>query len=253
MPLGQHLLELRKRLLIAGLAVILGAVGGYFTSEWVWAQLQQPLLQVAEEQGRTAEVAYTYITEAFDTLLQISFTVGFVISSPVWLYQLWAFFVPALHRKEKRYALGFVLAAFPLFLAGCFVGWLILPNMVELMIRFAASDTATLLQAKVYLDFALKLLLAVGLAFILPVFLVLLNFVGVLSAKQILKGWRIAILLISVFAALATPAADVVSMMLLIGSMGVLYFAAAGVAWLHDRAVRRRDKALDEEYGTASA
>src|SRR5690606_24745720 len=116
--------------------------------------------------------------------------------------------------REKRYTFGFFFSAAPLFLAGCAVGWLILPNIVRLMASFVPPEDASFVEAKIYLDLVIKLMLAVGVAFVMPVFLVILNFVGVLTAETILKGWRVAILLISVFAALATPAADVVSMFL---------------------------------------
>ncbi|MBF0671015.1 MULTISPECIES: twin-arginine translocase subunit TatC [unclassified Salinibacterium] len=251
MSLGQHLLEFRRRLFISAGAVLVGAVGGFFTADWVWGQLREPLKRVAAEQGRTADVSYTYVTEAFDTRLQIAFIVALIIASPVWLYQIWAFFMPALHRHEKRLALGFILTAVPLFLAGCYVGWVVLPNMVTLLVGFASEDAPSLLQAKTYLDFTAKLLIAVGIAFVLPVFLVLLNVAGVITAKQILGGWRVAIVLIATFAALATPAADVVSMFILMGAMIVLYFAAAAIAWLHDRrAARRLDAMTGQEAMT---
>lgn len=250
MSLGEHLVELRKRLFISAAAIIAGAVAGFIAAEWVWDRLREPVLRIVAEQGRTAEIAYTTVTEAFDTRLQIAFAVGLILSSPVWLYQIWAYLLPALHRREKQYALGFLGAAVPLFLAGCFVGWLVLPNMVTLLTGFAPAEDVSLLTAKVYLDFTIKLLLAIGVAFVLPVFLVLLNFIGVLSAASILKGWRVAVLVIAVFAALATPAADVVTMLLLMGAMIVLYFLAAGVAWLHDRLARRREATLlDAEAG----
>ena len=168
MSLGQHLLEFRRRLFISAGAVLVGAVGGFFTADWVWGQLREPLKRVAAEQGRTADVSYTYVTEAFDTRLQIAFIVALIIASPVWLYQIWAFFMPALHRHEKRLALGFILTAVPLFLAGCYVGWVVLPNMVTLLVGFASEDAPSLLQAKTYLDFTAKLLIAVGIAFVLP-------------------------------------------------------------------------------------
>lgn len=251
MSLGGHLLEFRRRLFIAAGAILAGAIAGFFTAEWVWTQLRIPLVHVAEAQGRTADVSYTYVTEAFDTRMQIAIAVGIIASSPVWLYQVWAFFMPALHKREKRHALGFALAAVPLFLAGCWVGWLVLPNMVTLLVGFAAEDAPTLLGAKVYLDFAIKLLLAVGVAFVLPVFLVLVNFAGVLTAKQILKGWRVAVVIIATFAALATPAADVVSMIMLIIPMTALYLLAAAVAWLNDRRRAKRDATLLSESETA--
>ena len=100
-----------------------------------------------------------------------------------------------------------------------------------------------------YLDFALKLVLAIGVGFVLPVFFVLLNAVGVLSAASILRGWRIAVVLIALFTAIATPAADVVSMVILAIPMVGLYFLAAGVAWLTDR---RRAKKLQRLGDAAS-
>ena len=153
---------------------------------------------------------------------------------------MWAFFVPGLVRKEKQYAVGFLGSAIPLFFAGCAAGWFVMPHIVELMLSFVSNADNSLLDAKYYYDFVLKLLLATGIAFVLPVFLVLLNFVGVLSAKAILKGWRLAILLICLFTAIATPAADVLSMLLLAIPMVVLYFLAAGITYLNDRRRRRR-------------
>jgi sec-independent protein translocase protein TatC len=128
----------------------------------------------------------------------------------------------------------------PLFLAGGAAGWLIFPHMVELLASFTPPQDATFLDARIYYDFIIKLVLAIGIGFVLPVFLVLLNFVGVLSAKAILKSWRIAILVICIFTALATPAADVISMFLLAIPMVLLYFAAVGVATIHDRQAAKR-------------
>ena len=247
MSLGQHLLELRKRLFVAALAVILGSVAGWFLSDLVLDFLRGPVETIADAGGRTAELNYSNVTSGFDLKLQISVTVGVILSSPVWLYQVWAFVVPALERREKLYAIGFVSAALPLFLAGCAAGTFVLPNIVRVMTGFIAPEDASIIEAKTYYDFVLKLVLAVGIAFVLPVFLVLLNFVGVVTASQILKGWRVAILVIALFTAIATPAADIFSMFLLMIPMIILYFVAAGVAWLHDRRAAKRVAALDAE------
>ncbi len=249
MSLGEHLVELRKRLTIVGAAVLATAVGGWFLADAVWLALSAPLLQVAEEQGRAATINYTAVTEAFDTKLVIALVLGVVISSPIWLYQLWAFIVPALHRREKQYAIGFLGAALPLFLAGCAAGWFVLPHIVELLTGFAAEGTATLLTAKFYLDFSLKLILAVGIGFVLPVVLVMLNFARVISGRAILGGWRWAILAITVFTAIATPAADILSMFILAIPMVGLYFIAAAIASINDRRIAKRDAALAAEYG----
>lgn len=234
MSFGAHLLELRKRVYISAAAIVAGMVGGWFLSEFLLQAIRQPIFDVAENQGRIATLNYDSITSAFDLRMQIALTIGLVVSSPIWLYQIWAFFVPGMTRREVRYVLGFFLFAVPLFLSGCAAGWFVFPHIVELMTSFAPQDDASIITAKTYFDFVLKLTVVVGVAFVLPVFLVLLNFAGVLSAKAILKGWRIAILSITLFTAIATPAADVLSMFLLAIPMVGLYFLAAAIASLHD-------------------
>jgi sec-independent protein translocase protein TatC len=247
MSLGEHLIELRRRLGIIGLSVVLAGIGGWFLADPVWAALSDPVMEIAQERNRDADINYTSVTEAFDTKVAIALVLGIVMAAPVWLYQIWAFFVPALMRKERRYALGFLGAAIPLFFAGVTAGWLVLPNIVVLLTGFAPEQSSTLLTAKVYLDFALKLVIAVGVGFVLPVFLVLLNAIGVLSAKAIIKGWRWAIIVIAVFTALATPAADVVSMVLLAIPMTALYFLAAGITWINDRRRAKKEAKLLRE------
>jgi sec-independent protein translocase protein TatC len=247
MSLGAHLVELRKRLFLAALGLLVGMVVGFILSDFILSALTQPIADLAAEQGREASLNFTDVSSAFDLRIQIAFTVGVVISSPVWLYQLFAFVMPGLKKNEKRYAFGFVAAAVPLFFAGAVAGWFVLPHMVTLLTGFAPEGTTALLTARSYYDFVLKLVLAIGVAFVLPVFLVILNFAGVLTAKAILKSWRIAILAITLFTAIATPAADVVSMFLLAIPMLLLYFGAAGIAWLHDRRVRRTQQSFDVE------
>lgn len=244
MSLAEHLLELRRRLGIIGLSIIVAAIGGWFLADPVWAALSDPVLEIARERNRDAEINYTTVTEAFDTKVAIAVVLGIVMAAPVWLYQVWAFFVPALMKRERRLALGFLSAAVPLFFAGVALGWFVLPNIVLLLTSFAPEQSATLLTAKVYLDFALKLVIAVGVGFVLPVFLVVLNFIGVLEARSIIGGWRIAVIIIALFTAIVTPAADVVSMVVLAIPMVILYFVAAGIAHLHDRRVAKKMAAL---------
>lgn len=248
MSFGEHLLELRKRVYISAAAIIAGMIGGWFLSDFLLTSIRQPIFDVAESQGRIATLNFDSITSAFDLRLQIALTIGIVISSPVWLFQIWAFFVPGMTRREVRFAVGFFLSAVPLFLAGCAAGWYVFPHIVQLMTSFAPQDDASIITAKAYFDFVLKLTIVVGVAFVLPVFLVLLNFAGVMSAKAILKGWRIAILLITLFTAIATPAADVLSMFLLAIPMVGLYYLAAAIAWVHDaRRERKMRKHVAEQ------
>lgn len=243
MSLAEHLRELRKRLVISAVAILVAAIAGFILAPYVIDALRVPINQIAEQ--RNAQIVYTTVTGAFDLRIAIAVTIAIVIASPVWLYQIFAFLVPGLTSREKRYTFGFFFTAVPLFFAGAAAGWFVFPHMVELLTSFSAQEDATFLDARVYYDFVIKLVLAIGVAFVLPVFLVLLNFVGVLSAASIIKGWRVAVLVIALFTALATPAADVISMFLLAIPMVLLYFAAWGVAAVHDRRASRRASELE--------
>jgi sec-independent protein translocase protein TatC len=228
------------------------AVGWWLTDLFVWEAIQEPVNRVVEaQQGEgagTTGIIFPTISSAFDLRLQIAFTLGIVLSSPVWLYQIFAFLVPGLNRRERRFTFAFFATAIPLFFAGCAAGWFVLPNIVKLMTSFVPEGAETLLTAKEYIDFVLKLVVAIGIAFVVPVFIVLLNFAGILSAASIIKSWRIAILVIVLFTAFATPSADIVSMFMLAIPMIGLYFAAYGIAFLHDRRVAKREQL---EFGTA--
>ena len=241
MPLIEHLLELRRRLMWAALGIIAGGIAGWFISDWVLQLLTAPLQQIG---GRPAQINFPSVTGAFDVRFEIAIIVGIVIASPVWLYQIFAFLTPAFTRQEKKYVFGFFFSAVPLFLAGVAAGAFVIPHIVGLMVSFAPGGTASLLDGKGYLDFALRLLLVIGIAFVLPVFLVLLNFVGVLPGRTILKSWRIAILAVTIFTAVATPSADIISMILLAIPMIVLYFVAVAIAIVHDKRKARRDAKL---------
>ncbi len=246
MSLSQHLIELRKRLVIGALALVIGMVVSFFLTDWIIDAMTEPIRVVAAKRGDevNVELMSSTITGYFDTRLRISFAVGIILSAPVWLWQLWAFLMPGLTRKEVRYTVGFVSAAVPLFFAGVYVGWLVMPHIVEIMATFSPEGASNLYDTKYYYDFVLKLLLVVGVSFIIPVFLVALNFAGIMSGMAILKGWRVAILVAVVFAGLATPAADIVSMLLLAAILTVLYFAAAGLSLLLDRRRAKRDPGL---------
>ncbi|MGC5170075.1 twin-arginine translocase subunit TatC [Microbacterium sp. DT81.1] len=237
MSLGAHLVELRRRLMISAAGLVAGMVIAFIVTDVIIRVLTDPIRLVAEARGDEAEVAlmFTTVTSGFELRMRISVVVGLILSAPVWLSQIWLFVMPGLTRKETRYTWGFLGAAIPLFFAGAYVGWLMVPHIVELMATFVPDGGSLFYDTSFYYDFVLKLVLVVGVSFVLPVFLVLLNVAGVMSGKAILGGWRIAVLVITLFAAIATPAADIVSMLMLAGIMVVLYFAAVGVALLFDR------------------
>ena len=242
MGLAQHLSEMRSRLGRASLGVVVGAAVGWFVAAPVLDLLRTPVLASARSQGRAVVINFPSISTAFDLRVEIAIISGFVLSSPIWLYQLFAFLIPALKPREKRYVYGFVFSALPLFLVGCAAGTWVMPHIVQLMTGFAPEFTASYLDASAYFDFVLKLTIITGVAFVLPLFVVLLNFAGIVSGRTIAHAWRWALIGICLFTAIATPAADVVSMLLLAAPMLALYLAACGVSLLNDA---RRQRQLD--------
>jgi sec-independent protein translocase protein TatC len=240
MTLGEHLVELRKRLVIAAAAIVVGSIGCWFLVKPVFTFLIAPVAEAAKLTHRNVALNFQGLTSPFDVEIQLAITMGVVLTSPIWLYQVWAFIVPGLKRREKRYVYGFLGSAIPLFLAGCWVGWILLPRLVLLLTSFAPSGSTSFISTDDYVTFITKLMLAVGIGFVLPVFLVLLNFIGVMSSKTILKGWRVAVLLICIFAAIVTPSADIISMFALAIPIIALYFVAVLIAHLHDRAAAKR-------------
>jgi sec-independent protein translocase protein TatC len=252
MSLGQHLVELRKRLMIAAAALVVGMVIAFFISDPVIDALTEPIRIVAANRG-TDLVALNFesVTSGFDLRMRIAFAIGILLSAPIWLWQLWSFVVPGLTRTELRYTVGFMGAAIPLFFGGCVLGVFVMPHIIEVMAAFVPEQGAQFFTASTYYDFVFKLLIVFGVAFVLPVFLVALNLAGVMSGMAILKGWRIAIIIATLFAALATPAADVVSMLMLGGILVVLFFAAAGVSLLFDRRKRKREASFLPPGATA--
>ncbi|WP_184752775.1 twin-arginine translocase subunit TatC [Microbacterium thalassium] len=246
MSLGAHLVELKKRAIISAIALVVGMIVAFVITDPVITLITEPIRLVAEERGDQSQVElmFSTVSSGFDLRLRMSIAIGLLLSAPIWIWQAWAFIVPGLTRKEIRYTIGFVAAAVPLFFLGAATGLFVMPNIVKLMAGFVPEGAAAFYDASYYYDFVFKLLLFVGVAYVLPVFLVALNLAGIMSGKAILKGWRVAIIVSVVFAAIATPPADVATTFLLAAIMMVLFFSAAGISMLFDRRRRKRDAKL---------
>lgn len=243
MSLGDHLRELRNRLLVAALAVLACAVVGWIYYEPLFDFILEPLRNVRDARG-DALVNINFgagITQPFAVQLRVAIFVGIVLASPVWIWQLWAFLLPGLHRKERRTAMAFFAAAVPLFFAGCLLAGWSLPRTVAILLSFTPEGTANLQDAMVYLNFILYFVVAFGVAFLMPVLLVGANVLRILPAGVMLHGWRVAVLIILVFCALATPDPSAWTMLALAAPMVVLYFGAVGVSFLLERRRRRHD------------
>jgi sec-independent protein translocase protein TatC len=241
MSLGDHLRELRRRFLVAAGAIFVGSVVGWFLYAPLFEQIMDPLRKMAAERHGLVNINFGGITQPFTVQLQVAAFVGIIVASPVWLYQLWAFIVPGLNKREKRTSMAFIGAAVPLFLAGCFLATKVVPKAIEILLGFTPEGAANLPDAALYLTFVTRFILAFGLAFLLPVFLVGLNVAHVLPAHIMLKGWRIAVILIFVFAAVMTPTPDAWTMLVLALPMVGLFYGAVGVATLLDRRRKRRE------------
>lgn len=240
MSLGDHLREFRNRLMISAAGLLAGMIIAFIVTDPIIAFIAEPINRIAEKSDQLVALTFDSVTSPFDLRMRMAFSIGIFLSAPVWMWQVWAFIMPGLTRKEIKYTLGFLGAALPLFFAGCYVGTQIVPHVIELMASFTPEGAQNLYTARQYYDFVFKMMMVIGVAFVLPVFLVALNFAGILSGRAILKGWRVAVLIAFTFSALATPAADVVSMLLLAGMLTVLFFAAAGLSLLLDRRKRKR-------------
>ncbi|TQL64397.1 sec-independent protein translocase protein TatC [Rarobacter faecitabidus] len=244
MPLGAHLAELRRRLLLAVLGVLIGAVVGWFLYTPVFKALQEPLLTAAARDGTIININFTGMTSAFDVRLKVSAFIGLIVTSPWWLYQVWAFVTPGLKKTERRYALGFVFTAVPMFLIGAGLGWLLLPRAVLVLTEFVPHGATNLTDAQMYLSFVMRLMLAFGIAFVLPVLMVVLNMASVVRARTWAKGWRWAIVIAFTFAAVMTPTPDAWTMVLVALPICLLYVIALGLCILHDRRYDRRQESL---------
>jgi len=247
MALIDHFKELRNRLFKSAIAVVLGTVVGFLVYQPILAALIKPIRDLNEHEGRQASLNFDGVASSFDLMIQVSVFLGLLVASPVWIYQLWAFIVPGLHKKERRLALSFVAAAVPLFVGGVLLAWLVLPNAVRVLTEFTPSGGSNFISAQVYLSFVLRLLLAFGIAFLLPVVLFGLNLAGLVKGRQLLKSWRITVFLVCLFAAMAAPGADATSMFYLAVPMLVLFFTAIGLCLLNDRRREKKAAKIDAE------
>ena len=245
MSLRGHLGELRKRLFWSALFFAVATVAGWYLFDPVFEALQRPIVDLAASKGINATINFNSVVSAFDLRMQISMFIGLILSSPFWLWNLWAFITPGLKKNERKYSLGFLLTAFPLFIGGCSLAWFSLPTFVKALLAFTPQGSANIISASDYILFSLRILLVFGIAFVLPVVLVLLNFLGILSSISIRKSWRIAIFLSALLAAMATPTADPMSMFFLMIPLIALFYLAVGVSALRDKAQARKIKSQE--------
>lgn len=246
MSLRDHLRELRNRLLRSAVAVVLGGIAGWFLSGPFYKALMRPIVESQNANGVPTTLNFADPLSAFNQRVQISLIIGFLLAAPVWLYQFWAFITPGLTRKERRYSFGFVGAALPLFLGGATLAWWVLPKAMEFLNSFVPEGGSNFITANVYFSFVIRIVLAFGIAFVVPVALVGLNMAHLLPGRTLLKHWRITVFACFLFAAIATPTPEATSMIILASAMCLLFGIAIAICLVLDR--RRARASAEPDY-----
>ena len=270
MTLFEHLKELRYRLIVASLAIIVATVLSAFFYKYLFDLLTRPYwVGIADLKEKNPEAITELVnidlTSPLRLAVQVCLVAGLVLSGPIWLYQLWAFIVPGLLAKEKKWALIFIGVASPLFALGIATAYYVLPKAISVLLGFTAEGVSNLQDINTFLSFMLRLMIVFGIAYLIPLLVLMLNIVGVVSAKQLAKYRTLVIFGTFVFGAVATPSTDPFSMLALALPMTMLFLAAEAIAHLVDRRRAKRigasgdvllatDKALRElsQDGSAS-
>lgn len=241
MALSDHFREFRARILRAVLVVLLGFVAGLFLFDHLYTVVNWPYAEAARNlPPGTTEPITRGAAAGLMLRLQLAFIGSLVVTSPFWLYQLWAFLVPGLKRSEKKWTAVFVVIAGPLFLAGIVLGYLTLPLGLEMLIKLNPDDRLNQVDFNEYFVFFTRTLLAFGISFEIPVFVVLLNFAGVVKGRALATHRHWIIIGTFVFAAVATPSGDPFTMSLMAGPMVILFFISEVIARLNDKRRARK-------------
>lgn len=241
MPLAAHLVELRNRAVVSAIALLIGTIAGWFLFDFTMNFLEYPF-RVAQERGfESAQINYGTALSPFDMHLRLAAFVGVVLASPILIYETWMYLMPGLKKNEKRYAVGFLIPAVPLFIAGCMLGYWMMTKAIPILMEFGAvSDvTSNIMDGSLYMRLMMRTTLLFGVVFLLPLGMVAMNLVGVVRASQLLKAWRWVILISFVFCAMMVPTPDPYLMSATALMISSLFFAAVGVCALNDR---RRDR-----------
>jgi sec-independent protein translocase protein TatC len=249
MPLMEHIRELRNRIFKMGLFIAAGAIAGWYLYPHIWQFIEQPYcrldltthVQVTGGSAKGCQLFVTGIFDAFFLRLKIAIIAGVILSSPLWLYQFWAFLAPGLYARERRWAYFFAGSAVPLFAIGSALAYFAMTKGLHFLLLLVPHNVVPIITINTYLGYAIAMLTIFGIAFELPLGFVLLNVAGVLTHQRFAKWRRMIIFLVFLFAAVATPSPDPISMLLLAVPCVALVEMAEVFAFFNDR---RRARAL---------
>lgn len=233
MTLVEHLRELRNRLLIAGIALIICIVGSFI----FWEQILEVLMEPGRNAWPEGEENFRLInfgpTDTFFLAMKIALYSGIILATPVLVWQIMAFVVPGLTSNERKLILPALLGtAFFMLLGMAFAYFVILPASLNFLFDFGNDQVETIPQATLYINFALRIIFWIGIAFELPMVIALLARLGIVRAKKVLGFWRYAVVLIFVLAAVITPTPDPITQTFVAGPLVVLYIVGILLAWL---------------------
>ena len=241
MPLFDHLRELRNRVVKMALALVAGMVVGFVFFEPAWRVIERPLCR-ATVNGHSGcatpgvnQLILNSPLDPFYLRVKVAFIVGVIVSSPVWLYQLWAFIAPGLYAREKRWGRIFLGTAVPLFLAGTVLAYLSLGRAMHYLLGLTPSGVGNYIQVDLYMSFVMTMMLAFGIAFLLPLLIVMLNQAGILTHERFRRWRRVLIFGVFLIAGMANPSPDPITMLILGGACVALVEAAEFIVWRHDK------------------
>lgn len=256
MALSDHLRELRARLIRSALVVVIA----FFVALYFYQDLYQLILNPYQDAVKNlssdtkSEAVLNGVAAGLTFQLKLCGLAALVAASPYWLYQIWGFIVPGLHASERKWSRIFAAIAGPLFFAGVAVGYYVLPKAITVLIGFTPADVTNLVEFTQFFSFISRMLLIFGIAFEIPLFVVMLNLAGVVSGKALGRYRPWIIIGTFVFAAVGTPSTDPFSMLFLAVPMLVLFLVAEVIARLVDRARGRggdtSDQWADDEVST---
>ncbi len=244
MPLMEHLIELRSRLMKSAVAVGLGAVIGWFAYDWVLSILRRPLIELSGDPNVSDKFLSQDPLEIFLLKIKLAAYLGLVLAMPFLVWQLWRFIAPGLYQNERRYAASFVISATLLFLLGAAIAYFTLPEALKFLQSMGGDDVVYQYSAQKYLMLIVYMMVAFGAGFQFPIVVVFLQLVGVVSPQQLSQFRRFAVVIIFVVAAVITPSADPVSLFALAIPMVIFYEVAIVIG-----RIARRRKAAKAEVG----
>ena len=241
MPLMDHLRELRNRVLKMALGLVAGMTLGFIFFTPVWHFIERPLCS-AVIRGHTGcntlgvnQLVLNGPLDAFYLRVKVAVVVGVILSSPVWLYQIWAFIAPGLYAREKRWGYIFLGPAVPLFLIGVTLAYLSLGRSMHYLLGLTPTGVQNLIQVDLYMGFVMTMLLAFGIAFEVPLLIVMLNLAGILTHERFRKWRRVILFAVFLIAGVANPSPDPITMLILGGACAALVEVAEFIVWSNDR------------------